>query len=95
MFRLQAGLPVLLAVLCGRLAILLPRGAGQFHLLGAVGRIGVLPLVGITAIEMALAHSVSALPVIANGPPWRVRPRVSPSPPGPGRLEATFDNAWR
>ncbi|MFD4986518.1 cation:proton antiporter [Streptomyces sp. NPDC058374] len=84
MFLLQAGLLVLLAVLCGRLATrlrmpavagelcvgillgptilgnvapsaadwLLPQDAGQFHLLDAVGQIGVLLLVGITGIEM-------------------------------------------
>jgi K+:H+ antiporter len=86
-FLLQAGLLVLLAVLCGRLATrlrmpavagelcvgillgptvlgnvapaaadwLLPRDAGQFHLLDAVGQIGVLLLVGITGIEMDVA----------------------------------------
>ncbi|MGW0495881.1 cation:proton antiporter [Streptomyces sp. NPDC003007] len=86
-FLLQAGLLVLLAVLCGRLATrlrmpavagelcvgillgptvlgnvapaaadwLLPRDAGQFHLLDAVAQIGVLLLVGITGIEMDVA----------------------------------------
>ncbi|MEU9332321.1 cation:proton antiporter [Streptomyces sp. NPDC048290] len=86
-FLLQAGLLVLLAVVCGRLAVrlrmpavagelcvgillgptvlgsalpaasewLLPRDAGQFHLLDAVGQIGVLLLVGITGMEMDMA----------------------------------------
>lgn len=86
-FLLQAGLLVLLAVVCGRIATrlrmpavagelcvgillgptilgniapsvadwLLPRDAGQFHLLDAVGQIGVLMLVGITGIEMDVA----------------------------------------
>ncbi|WP_234336363.1 cation:proton antiporter [Streptomyces sp. NRRL S-920] len=87
MFLLQAGLLVLLAVLCGRLATrlrmpavagelcvgillgptvlgnvapsaahwLLPQDAGQFHLLDALGQIGVLLLVGITGMEMDLS----------------------------------------
>ncbi|MCJ0875391.1 cation:proton antiporter [Streptomyces sp. AP-93] len=84
MFLLQAGVLVLFAVLCGRLAIrlrmpavagelcvgillgptvlgniapsaaewLLPRDAGQFHLLDALGQVGILLLVGITGMEM-------------------------------------------
>ncbi|MGW4197521.1 cation:proton antiporter [Streptomyces sp. NPDC005004] len=102
-FLLQAGLLVLLAVLCGRLATrlgmpavagelcvgillgptvlgnvspaaanwLLPRDAGQFHLLDAVGQTGVLLLVGITGVEMDVAlvrrRGVTALGVGAGG----------------------------
>ncbi|MFE7525299.1 cation:proton antiporter [Kitasatospora sp. NPDC057542] len=83
-FLLQAGLLVLLATACGRLAArvrmpavagelcvgillgptvlgnaapavanwLLPRSAEQFHLLDALGQIGVVLLVGITGMEM-------------------------------------------
>jgi len=83
-FLLQAGTLVLLAMLCGRLAVrlrmpavagelcvgvllgptvlgnaapafadwLLPRSPGQFHLLDALGQIGVVLLVGITGMEM-------------------------------------------
>ncbi|MBJ7903822.1 cation:proton antiporter [Streptomyces sp. DSM 110735] len=102
-FLLQAGVLVLLAVLCGRLAArlgmpavagelcvgillgptvlgnvspaaahwLLPRDTGQFHLLDAVGQIGVLLLVGITGVEMDAAlvrrRGVTALGVGAGG----------------------------
>ncbi|GAA3779671.1 hypothetical protein GCM10022403_012980 [Streptomyces coacervatus] len=102
-FLLQAGLLVLLAVFCGRLATrlrmpavagelcvgillgptvlgniapsaanwLLPRDAGQFHLLDALGQIGVVLLVGITGMEMDMSllrrRSTTALSVGFGG----------------------------
>lgn len=83
-FLLQAGLLVLLAFACGRLAVrlgmppvagelcvgvllgptvlgnvapgvaewLLPRSSGQFHLLDALGQLGVVLLVGVTGMEL-------------------------------------------
>jgi Kef-type K+ transport system membrane component KefB len=50
-----AGPSVLAHVAPGVSAWLLPHDAGQFHLLDAVGQIGVLLLVGITGIHMDLA----------------------------------------
>lgn len=102
-FLLQAGLLVLLAVLCGHLATrlrmpavagelcvgiflgptvlgnvapsaanwLLPQEAGQFHLIDAIGQIGVLLLVGITGMEMDVAlirrRSTTALSIGFGG----------------------------